>query len=104
MEEVFGGDGLAGGEDLRDDLPQGVVVDAAGSAVVGLLREVVWTDGETELGIGDAAAQIEAADVVYSGDIASCGEGEDVVGGVEDALAEEAACAGVLADVVVSDE
>ena len=68
------------------------------------MREVVGTDGEVELGVAGVDMQVVAADVADCGDVADGGEGEDVVGTVEQVLAELTGSAGFLAGVVVSDE
>ena len=83
-DEVAGGDGLARLEDGGDDVTEGVVADGGGFVVTkgggDLVWEVVGADGEAELGVVGVAAEVVAADVAHSGDLALGGEREDVVG------------------------
>ena len=69
-----------------------------------LLREVVVTDGEVELGLVGKDAQVVSADVSHGGDLADGGKGENVVGACEQQFSQFACCACLLAGVVVADE
>ena len=68
------------------------------------MGEVVVADGEAELCVVGAAAEVVAVDETHRGDLALGGEGEDVVGLGEEVLAEVAGGASFLAEVVVADE
>lgn len=71
---------------------------------VDLVWEVVSPDGELVEGIQGGAAHVVAVDETHCGDIALGGEGEDVGGVEEEVLAEVSCCAGLLAEVIVTDE
>lgn len=106
-EEVAGGDVLAWLDDGLDDVAQGVVVEARGGSLAGLgclAGEVVGADGEVELGVAGVHVQVVAADVSNGGVLAHGGQREDVARAGEQASAEFARGAGLLAGMVVADE
>ena len=84
--EVVLGEGVAGLEDVVDDVAEGVVVDACGAGCrwgVYLAGEVVGADGESELGVFGVVSHVVAVGVSDGGDVALGGDGEDVVGAGE---------------------
>ena len=84
--EVVLGEGLAGLEDVVDDVAEGVVVDSCGAGCrwgVYLAGEVVGADGESELGVFGVVSHVVAVGVSDGGGVADGGDGEDVVGAGE---------------------
>ncbi len=108
VEEFNRGDGLARLDDVGGDFAEGVIVNYRGGAILVvarcLMRDVVGADGESELTLVRVIAQVVAANVSHRGNVALCGEREDVVGTGEELLAKVACAACFLANVVVADE
>ena len=68
------------------------------------MREVVGSNGETELCVVGVVARVVAVGVTDGSDFALRRECEDVVCSGEEQFAEVACCAGFFAEMVVADE
>ena len=68
-----------------------VVAGFALGVAFGFVGEVVFSDGEAELGVFWASAEVITSDKTDGGDFALCGKREDV-GGVEEKVLAEVSC------------